>query len=85
MSPSIAFLLGAALAAAVLVTADHFRTRKPGRVVKLTNKGHKFGADEVYWAVWVQHEGVPNHWLLTEEDILRLSDRSAKNPEDRAP
>ena len=85
MSLSIAFLLGAALAAAVLAAADHFRARKPGRVVKLINKERKFGADKVYWAVWVQHEGVLSHWLLTKEDVLRLFARSDKNPEDRAP
>jgi hypothetical protein len=85
MSPVLLFFLGAIVGGTIALVTKEMQCPQAGRVVKLTNQDPKFGADAVYWGVWVKREGGKLvHWLLTEEDILRLSERSAKNPEDRA-
>ena len=56
-----------------------------GRVKRVENIARKFGADPWYYYLKVQDEaGTEEYWLLTEEEVARIRERVAKNPEDLA-
>jgi hypothetical protein len=56
---------------------------KQGKIIAVTNKEKKFGANNQYYAIWVEDGNKKERCLLfTEHQILTAQERANKNPED---
>jgi len=56
---------------------------KQGKVITVTNKDRKFGANEEYYAIWIEDNKKREKCLLfTEHQLAVAQDRAAKNLED---
>ena len=55
---------------------------KQGKIITVANKNRKFGANEEYYAIWVDTNGKEHCLLFTEYELNRAKDRAEKNPED---
>lgn len=58
-------------------------TAKNGNILRVENKDKHFGANNYYYAIWVQNTyGEEFPLLFTENQIKSAKERAAKNPED---
>tara|TARA_Y100000310_G_scaffold345017_1_gene461198 strand:- start:2705 stop:2923 length:219 start_codon:yes stop_codon:yes gene_type:complete len=56
---------------------------KQGKVITVTNKDRKFGANDQYYAIWVEDGNKKEECLLfTKYQLTAARQRAAKNPED---
>lgn len=57
---------------------------RKGRLIKVANKDKKFGANDFYFALWVEDANGKNERciLLTDNQISVATDRAKKNRED---
>jgi hypothetical protein len=56
---------------------------KQGKVITVTNKDRKFGANEEYYAIWIKDNKKQEKCLLfTGHQLTVAQDRAAKNLED---
>jgi len=58
-------------------------TVKQGKVITVTNKDRKFGANEEYYAIWIEDIKKRERCLLfTQHQLLVAQNRASKNLED---
>jgi len=56
---------------------------KQGKIIAVNNKGKKFGANDQYYAIWVEDINKKELCLLfTEHQLTIAKERANKNPED---
>jgi len=56
---------------------------KQGKVITVINKDRKFGANEEYYAIWIEDNKKQEKCLLfTEHQLMVGQNRAAKNLED---
>jgi hypothetical protein len=56
---------------------------KQGKIIEIKNKDRKFGANEKYYAIWIENSHKKERCLLfTEHQLVTASKRAQKNPED---
>ena len=56
---------------------------KQGKIITVDNKGRKFGANEEYYAIWVEDNKKREKCLLfSEHQLLVAQERALKNTED---
>jgi len=56
---------------------------KQGKIIAVDNKDRKFGANEKYYAIWIEDRKKQEKCLLfTEHQLTVAQDRAAKNLED---
>lgn len=56
---------------------------KQGKVITVTNKDRKFGANEEYYAIWIEDSKKQEKCLLfTAHQLLVAQKRARKNTED---
>ena len=56
---------------------------KQGRIIAVDNKDRKFGANEKYYAIWIEDRKKQEKCLLfTGHQLTVAQDRAAKNLED---
>jgi hypothetical protein len=56
---------------------------KQGRIIAVDNKDRKFGANEKYYAIWIEDRKKQEKCLLfTGHQLTIAQDRAAKNLED---
>ena len=56
---------------------------KQGKVITVTNKDRKFGANEEYYAIWIEDIKKRERCLLfTQHQLLVAQNRASKNLED---
>ena len=56
---------------------------KQGKIIEVNNKGRKFGANEKYYAIWIEDNKKQEKCLLfTDHQLIVAQNRAAKNLED---
>mgnify|MGYP003675815078 FL=1 len=56
---------------------------KQGKIITVSNKDRKFGANEEYYAIWVEDNKKREKCLLfTDHQLIVAQERAAKNLED---
>ncbi len=56
---------------------------KQGKIITVDNKDRKFGANEKYYAIWIEDKKKQEKCLLfTRHQLIVAQDRAAKNLED---
>jgi|TARA_R110002051_G_scaffold297051_1_gene363284 hypothetical protein len=56
---------------------------KQGKIITVNNKDRKFGANENYYAIWIEDNKKQEKCLLfTEHQLTVAQDRASKNLED---
>lgn len=57
---------------------------KNGRILRVSNKKKKFGANESYLSLWVEDSNGGNErcLLFTDYELSKAEQRAKKNPED---
>ena len=56
---------------------------KQGKIIEVNNKDRKFGANEEYYAIWIEDKKKREKCLLfTEHQLIVAQDRALKNLED---
>tara|TARA_B110001454_G_scaffold163956_1_gene153547 strand:+ start:224 stop:442 length:219 start_codon:yes stop_codon:yes gene_type:complete len=56
---------------------------KQGKIIEVNNKGRKFGANEKYYAIWIEDNKKKEKCLLfTDHQLTVAQNRATKNLED---
>ena len=58
---------------------------KLGKLMLVTNKRRRFGANRQYYIIWIDVNGTPTTLALTHNQLTRAKKRALKNPEDIPP
>jgi hypothetical protein len=58
-------------------------TVKQGKIIEVNNKDRKFGANEKYYAIWIEDNKKKEKCLLfTDHQLIVAQNRATKNLED---